>query len=94
MLIARGVVRVVSTQAGVEYDLATLVAGDFFGEMALLTNQPRSATCRAVTPCALYELRRSDFNDLAASLPGVHAALEVANRDRRKGRDPQPQPAV
>jgi len=95
MLIARGVVRVVSTDAkGGEHDLATLVAGNFFGEMALLTNQPRSATCRAVTPRALYELRRADFNNLAAQYPAARAALEAANRDRRKSRDAQPEPAV
>ena len=94
MLIARGVVRVVSSDSKGEHDLATLVAGDFFGEMALLTNQPRSATCRAVTPCALYELRRTDFNDLVASLPAVRVAFEAANRDRRKSRDTEPQTAV
>ncbi len=94
MLIAQGVVRVVSSDNKGEHDLATLVAGDFFGEMALLTNQPRSATCRAVTPCALYELRRTDFNDLVASLPAVRLAFEAANRDRRKGRDAEPQTAV
>mgnify|MGYP003337133156 CR=1 FL=1 len=35
--------------------------GDFFGEMALLTGELRNATCRAATPCALYELRRAVF---------------------------------
>ncbi|NIR80252.1 MAG: cyclic nucleotide-binding domain-containing protein, partial [Gemmatimonadetes bacterium] len=49
-LIARGVVRVTRKDDGVVHDVATLMAGDFFGEMALLHGGRRRATCRAVTP--------------------------------------------
>ena len=61
-LIARGVVRVTREHEGVTHDIATLMAGEFFGEMALLHGGARRATCRAVTPCALYELRREDVD--------------------------------
>ena len=44
--------------SAVKKDLATLMAGDFFGETTLLHGGMRTANCRAVTPCALYELRR------------------------------------
>ena len=84
-LIARGVVRVSAAgNDGAEHDLASLVAGDFFGEMAVLTAEPRSATCRAVTPCALYELRRTDFQRVVATLPAARAAVERANEERRR----------
>ena len=63
-------------------DLATLMAGEFFGEMALLHHEPRTATCRAVTPCALYELRRQDFDEVCAACPDMRAALEEADRKR------------
>lgn len=85
-LIARGVIRVYrqdeNENGGAECDLATLMAGDFFGEMALLTGEPRSASCRAVTPCALYELRSEDFGQLLSALPPVKEAVERATRER------------
>jgi len=82
-LIMRGVVRVSHTQAGKEVDLATLFAGDFFGEMALLHGQPRVATCRAVTPCALSELSRADCDKVRPLCPAIQAAMEAADKLRR-----------
>lgn len=82
-LVARGVIRVTREDAGLSRSLATLIAGDFFGEMALLHGEPRTATCRAVTPCALYELRRPDFEALLQVSPIVQQTLEEADRRRR-----------
>jgi len=84
-LVLRGVVRVSVTEDGAPRDLATLIAGDFFGEMALLHGEPRSATCRAVTPCALFELRREDFDEATASCPAMRQALEEADHRRKRG---------
>jgi len=86
-LIARGVVRVSRSSNGKEHDLATLIAGDFFGEMALLHKDPRTATCRAVSPAAVYELRRKDFDDVCRACPGIQAALEKADKERRRELD-------
>jgi CPA1 family monovalent cation:H+ antiporter len=83
-LIARGVVRVSVEQGGVDRDLATLMAGDFFGEMALLTGEPRTATCRSVTPCALYRLEREAFLEVRAAHPSIESALEAIERARRE----------
>ncbi len=82
-LVARGVIRVTREDDGEKRSLATLMAGDFFGEMALLHGEPRTATCQAVTPCALYELRRSDMEPLLAASPQMKQALEEADRRRR-----------
>lgn len=82
-LIARGVVRVSRTLDGEEREVATLFAGDFFGEMALLHGARRTATCHSVTPCALYELRREDFDAVRAACPGIRESLEVVERERR-----------
>lgn len=82
-LVARGVVRVSRQDGGMTRDVATLMAGDFFGEMALLHGGSRTATCRAVTPCALYELRRDDLDDVRASSPTMQYALEEADKRRR-----------
>ena len=82
-LVARGVVRVTRTDDGVDRDIATLLAGDFFGEMALLREGSRFATCRAVTPCALYELARVDVHAVGKTAPAMKAALKEADRVRR-----------
>lgn len=42
--------------------------GDFFGELALLTNAPRSATVTALTPVQCLVLSRADFNRLMGPL--------------------------
>lgn len=83
-LIMRGVVRVCRNFGGFEKDINTFFAGDFFGEMALLHSEPRTATCRAVTPCSLYELTRADFEKIKAKYPEVQAAVEKADRERRQ----------
>ncbi|MCX7411781.1 MAG: ATP-binding cassette domain-containing protein [Planctomycetales bacterium] len=41
--------------------IRTMTKGDVFGEIALLTDQPRSATIRTVDEVELYVLRRDDF---------------------------------
>lgn len=82
-LVARGVVRVTRDDDGETTDVATLLAGDFFGEMALLHGGVRTATCRAVTPCALYELARGDIDEVMESCPAMQKALEEADRARR-----------
>ena len=83
-LVARGVVRVTRQDGGIGRDLATLMAGDFFGEMTLLHGGTRTATCRAVTPCALYELRREDLEAVLERSPTMRDALEEADRTRRE----------
>jgi CPA1 family monovalent cation:H+ antiporter len=82
-LVARGVVRVSRQDGGITRDVATLMAGDFFGEMALLHGGPRTATCRAVTPCALYELRRDALDGVLETCPSMREALEEADKRRR-----------
>lgn len=81
-LIARGVVRVCRDADGRTQELATLLAGDFFGELALLRDEPRSATVRAVTPCSLYELDRKDLVALMSENEGVRKSLEAAKEKR------------
>src|SRR6266478_6429441 len=47
-----------------EENLATLGAGSYFGELALIDDQPRFASARAAEPSLLLMLYRSDFEDL------------------------------
>ncbi|MBI5441684.1 MAG: cation:proton antiporter [Deltaproteobacteria bacterium] len=85
-LVARGVVRVSRVESGAERDVATMMAGDFFGEMGLLHGEPRSATCRAATPCALYELTRTDFDTVRLACAAIHGALVEAETRRMEER--------
>jgi CRP-like cAMP-binding protein len=41
--------------------ISKLGAGEFFGEMGLLSNEPRSASCRAVTPVEVARVSNEDF---------------------------------
>ena len=84
-LIGRGLVRVTIGGDGVtETELATLRSGDFFGEMALLTGNQRSATATAITHCALYRLRREDLSSLAGICPVLQQVLESTHQVRSR----------
>lgn len=54
--------------------------GVYFGEMALLENETRSATVTALTDCSLLELHQKDFLDLIGMNPamGVKLLLRLA----------------
>jgi len=81
--IAHGVVRVTRAEHGESRDLATMMAGEFFGEAALLSGrQPRNATVTAVTPCTLYKLHRDDLRVAMATQPAIRKALEEESRKR------------
>jgi hypothetical protein len=58
--------------------LATLEPGDFFGEMAILEDQPRFATARAKTDLRVLKIERAAFADL------LRANVEIAVRIMRK----------
>ena len=51
----------VSDEEGREVILSNLNPGEFFGEMGVLDDNPRSATVLTVTPCELVVIAKSDF---------------------------------
>ena len=64
-IIERGNVSVWKTgEEGVEARHARLGPGQYFGEIALVTNAPRNATIRAETPLVLLSLDHADFDRL------------------------------
>jgi ATP-binding cassette subfamily B protein len=69
---------VVPDVAGGEQRLATLSAGDYFGEMGLLRDVPRNATVRATTGAHLLSLSRDSLGGLVAAMPLLRTNLEAA----------------
>ncbi len=58
--------------------LHTMGPGEVFGEMALLTGEPRSATVIASTPMDLYQLHQEHFNTVLTCSPHMAWALSRA----------------
>jgi signal transduction histidine kinase len=65
--------------------LKTLMAGDFFGEMALIHNAPRAATVAAKTDVVTLELEKNAFDLILKHSPSVAMAMvrEISNRLRQ-----------
>jgi voltage-gated potassium channel len=76
-LIASGTVEVDSPAGKVR-----LQEGSFFGEMALLSREPRSATVTAVRATDLLVLDANDFLRLVDRLPEVGARVQAVARER------------
>lgn len=75
-VILRGRVKVaIFGDDGKEVTLSSLTEGDFFGEMAVLDQEPRSATVIAEEECELLSLQRDDFTRAIEMDPGISASL-------------------
>lgn len=60
-VVGRGRLEVLVGENGRQRQVNVLREGDYFGERALLTGEPRNATVRTAAPCELYSLRRAEF---------------------------------
>lgn len=63
-LIQRGSVQLMKYVNGTEKNLDILKPGEFFGEMAILDNSPRSATCMAKTSVKCLEFSKENFESI------------------------------
>ena len=85
-VVAKGQVKVVLIgDDGREVILSVLGQGEFFGEMALIDDEPRSAHVIAMEDSDLLVLRRDDFEGILAQSPKIALALlrELTRRLRR-----------
>jgi voltage-gated potassium channel len=64
--------------------VATYAAGDFFGEMAIVDANPRSATVTTTSPSKLLVMFGTDFWRLQEAQPAIAAELERVARERRQ----------
>ncbi len=72
---------------GDEMTLALMEEGDFFGEMALLDQGPRSASVKALTETTILELSRESFEQLLLEEPPIAYGImrELGKRLRETG---------
>ena len=82
---------VVREDNGSERRICSLGPGALFGEGALLTDAPRSATVRATEPCELLAIHRSDFLEvMVANRQSAGSILELLALRQR----PRQRPAI
>ena len=74
-LIQSGRVQLVKCVNGTKKNLDILKAGEFFGEMAILDNSPRSATCMAVGNVKCLEFNKENFELLITGNPQMALLL-------------------
>jgi diguanylate cyclase (GGDEF)-like protein len=69
-LVKQGVVSIgIRLPDGSDHEITQFTAGDFFGEMSIFDNAPRSATCTAMEQTALYALSKESFADIIEHSP-------------------------
>jgi hypothetical protein len=82
--ISRGSVEIISADGTTVVN--TLSDGDFFGEIALLFSQPRTASVRAVDYCDLYTLDKDTFDSALARYPDFAGHIHQMARSRQEVR--------
>ena len=85
-IVREGELEVLVSGNGARRRANLLRPGDFFGEIALLHEVPRTATVRARTAGSVWELGRHDFRDLLGRYMGLEddVAKLAASRLRRR----------
>ena len=70
------------SEDAVDVTLNTMGPGESFGEMALLTGEPRSASVETQEACGLLEISKHAFDKLASEIPEFSLALSkiLSNR--------------
>ncbi|QSQ22107.1 cyclic nucleotide-binding domain-containing protein [Pyxidicoccus parkwayensis] len=69
-------------EGGERKSVGTVMPGDFFGELALVTEGPRLATVVATERAVLLELTRARMEAVAARYPAVAGVVEAFYRRR------------
>jgi len=88
-ILRSGTIKIVlPSRLGAEIIVSIFSDGDFFGEMALLDGEPRSADAVAIKPSELLVLSRNDFlSFLQSDVNAVNSILSVLTKRLRKTHD-------
>jgi ATP-binding cassette subfamily B protein len=82
-LIASGKVSVWLKKGFKRGKVAELLTDDFFGEMALISNEPRNATVIAEEVTELFILQKYDFDKILMKNPAIAQELKRAYQERK-----------
>src|SRR5438876_6599996 len=82
-VLLRGEANVLVSKNGSTIQVATLSAGDCFGEMSLLTGEPRSATVRADRDCYVMEIGKPTMAEVLRSAPNCLEQLSHLLAERK-----------
>jgi small-conductance mechanosensitive channel/CRP-like cAMP-binding protein len=87
-IIRSGTVAILAAKDGKQVHMRDLTRPAFFGEMALMTGEPRTATIRARTDAELLELSREGFTELFKAHPEtasqIGEVIALRNTERRE----------
>ena len=79
-IIASGVLEITVTGDGDAITLGCLGAGEYVGEICLLTGSPHAATARARTHCYIHQLTREAIEPLLEGNPALAVAIDKSVR--------------
>jgi small-conductance mechanosensitive channel/CRP-like cAMP-binding protein len=82
-LVRAGAVAVLFAVDGVEREVAALGPGKFFGEMSLMTGEPRRASCAAKEDTTCWVVEHRAFRRMLAAKPQVAEQISAALGDRQ-----------
>lgn len=77
-----GAVEVTTMKGAEKIKLADLGAGDFFGEVSVITAQPRTATVVALSPVVAIKFQRRKISRVLMDYPDVTKLLNAKIEDR------------
>lgn len=82
-VLEEGVASVRVAEGGVEKEVATINSPSFFGEMSLMTGEPRSATVIAVTDTECFRLEKSTFREILQERPALAEQVAAVLTQRK-----------
>jgi small-conductance mechanosensitive channel/CRP-like cAMP-binding protein len=82
-ILSLGIAEVLAEKEGRSWPVATLNAGDCFGEISLLTGEPRSATVFAKSDCEVVEIEKQTIGLLLREHPELADSLSETVVARR-----------
>jgi small-conductance mechanosensitive channel/CRP-like cAMP-binding protein len=82
-LVVHGEVAVKVAKDGLETEVARMSDGTFFGEMSLMTGEPRSATVVGVSDVDCYRLDAAAFKELVKRRPDIAKPIAQILAERR-----------
>lgn len=75
-IIISGQVKIcIYTEDGQEQVVATLGSGDYFGEMSLMTGEPRSASVITTEESEMFSLHKNDFDVILEKFPSISISI-------------------